>query len=289
VQWDDTLVLPELKGGNYMLMGRQGFTPSRANIYDRNGHALVAQGEATAIGLYPDKIDPAQAETLFNELTTLTGFSAETIKAMYANFPPGAGWYLPLAEVPADKIASSFDLLSGLSGLSLNSYKSRYYVDGGVAPHVIGYVSSIPAEELEAYQRLGYKQDERVGRYGLEKWGEQYLAGKRGGALYVYNAQGQPVTRLAETQAEPSQAITTTIDKELQEGAQQALGDFPGAVVVLERDTGRVLAMVSSPGFDPNAFEPVNYNSSTLLSQLDNQDRPLLNRATQGLYRFTKL
>jgi penicillin-binding protein 2 len=283
VKWDDTLILPELAGGNYLGMDR--YKSSRANIYDRNGHALVAQADATALGLYPDQINPDQAETLFTQLSSLTGIRSESIQAMYANFPPGGGWYLPLGEVSAGTVSSRWDLLSSLSGLVLSPYKSRYYFDGGVAPHVIGYVSAIQAEEVEAYKRRGYQQDERVGRIGLEKWGEQYLSGKRGGALYVFNTQGQPVTKLAEAEAQPSQAIYTTLDKDFQEGVQNALSGFKGAAVVLERDTGRVLAMASSPSFDPNAFEPVNYNSYTLLSDMNNnQSQPLFNRATQGQY-----
>ncbi len=284
VQWDDTLVLPQLKGSNYLKMDRQDYIPARANIYDRNGHALVAQADATALGLYPDQIDPAQAATLFAELYDLTGLTEDTIKAMYADFPIGKEWYLPLGEVSADRIASRYEALSQLSGLVMRPYKSRYYFDKGIAPQLVGYVSPIPAEEIDAYLRLGYQPDERVGRSGIEKWGEAYLLGKRGGALYVYNAQGQPITRLAETQAQPSQAIYTTLDRDFQLAAQQAMGSLRGAIVVLERDTGQILAMVSSPGFDPNAFEPINFNSEELLSEINQQDQPLLNRATQGQY-----
>jgi penicillin-binding protein 2 len=285
VQWDDTLVLPELTGGNYLAMDRQGYVPTRANIYDRNEQALVAMTDATAIGLYPDNIVEDQAELLFSELTRLTGLRSDAIQAMYANFPFGSGWYLPLGEISTDRIGRRWDVLSGLSGLVLSSYKSRYYFDSGVAPHVVGYVSAIQAEEVETYKRRGYLQDERVGRAGLEYWGEKYLAGKRGGALYVFSAQGQPVTRLAEAPAEPSQAIYTTLDKDFQEAAQRAISGFKGAIVAVERDTGRVVGLVSSPGFDPNAFEPINFNSYSLLSEISSDPaQPLYNRATQGQY-----
>ncbi len=282
VKWDDTLIHPQLAGGNYLAMDLD--IPARANIYDREAHALVAQANATAIGLYPDNLDPEQADDLFGWLVRLTGLRADTIQAMYENFPAGAGWYLPLAEVPADQIARNYEDLSSFSGLVLSSYKSRYYFDGGIAPHVVGYVSAIQPDEVEAYKRLGYRQDERVGRDGLEKWGEQYLAGKRGGTLYVLSPQGQPVTRLAKSSAQPSQAVYTTLERDFQSEVQNALGNFRGAAVVLERDTGRVLAIASSPSFDPNAFEPVNYNSFTLLNEMASQDQPLFNRASMGQY-----
>ena len=283
VQWDETLILPELGGGNTLRMDR--LIPSRANIYDRDGQALVAQADATALGVFPDQIDPDQENTLLSELWRLTGLYPDNIHARYENFPPGAGWYLPLLAVPADLVQQREGVLSGLAGLVLSPFRSRFYFDGGIAPHVIGYVSAIPAEEVGEYQRQGYLQDERVGQAGLEKWGEAYLSGKRGGALYVVDPNGATVTKLAESPAEPAQAIFTTLDKELQLGAQQAIEGFKGAVVILERDTGRVIAMASSPGFDPNLFEPANLNSGYEIGELFDQNTiPLLNRATQGQY-----
>ncbi len=283
VQWDQALVLPELAGGNTLSMER--YTPSRANIYDRDGHALVAQTDATAIGIRPALINYDTIDELYSVLNGLTGEREETINSLIQNVPEGADWYVPLGEVPASEIEQQFGDLSGLTGLVLSPYKARYYFDGGIAPHVIGYVGQIQAGQEEEYLRQGYRIDERVGQAGLEKWGEGYLSGTRGGALYVISPQGQIVTKLGETQPKPSQAIYTTLYKDFQLSTQQALEGFRGAIVVLERDTGRVLAMASSPGYDPNAFEPLNFNYNTLLTELfANQNNPQLNRATQGLY-----
>lgn len=284
VQWDDTLVLPELHGGNYLSMDREGYTPARANIYDRYGHALVAQTDVTALGLYPDQIDPDQEEELFSTILELTNLSSERVKSLYASYPEGAGWYLPLGEIPADR-EIDYGRVNQLSGLALSPFKSRFYFEGGIAPHVLGYVSAIQPEEVDEYARKGYRKDERIGRSGLEKWGEAYLAGSRGGALYVMDEYDHPLTRLAESDALPSQSINLTLDKDFQVAVQNTIGSFNGAIVVLERDTGRVLALVSSPMFDPNVFEPVNFNEETDLGEiLSDPDQPLLNRATQGLY-----
>lgn len=283
IQWDRGLILPELSGGNTLRMDYS--IPSRANIYDKDGQALVAQADATALGLFPDQIDPDQENTLLSELYRLTGIYPDTIAAMYEDFPPGADWYLPLMAVSADAVSQREGVLSGLSGLVMRPFRSRYYFEGGISPHIVGYVSAIPAEEVEEYRRLGYRQDERVGQAGLEKWGEEFLSGVRGGALYVVDQDGLTVTKLAESSAEPSQAIYTTLDKDLQLGVQGAIAGFRGAAVVLELDTGRVLAMASSPGFDPNLFEPSNLNSSYALGDLfDPEKTPLVNRASQGQY-----
>jgi penicillin-binding protein 2 len=125
-----------------------------------------------------------------------------------------------------------------------------------------------------------------VGRGGLEYFAEDSLAGVRGGVLYVVDPNKNIITQLAAKKPEPAQAVYTTIDYDLQLGLQRsnALSNgMLGAIVVLERDTGRVLAMLSSPGFNPNLFEPTNYNYSYLINDLyDPITTPLLNRATQG-------
>jgi len=284
VQWDDTLVLPELQGGNYLSMDTEGYTPSRANIYDRYGTALVAQTDVTALGLYPDQIDPSQEDELFAFISELTNLSPDRIKRLYSDYPEGAGWYLPLGEISTDR-EIDYKKVNRLSGLALSPDKSRFYIDGGIAPHVIGYVSPIQPEEVDEYTRRGYQKDERVGRSGLEEWGESYLSGSRGGALFVMDEHNRPLTRLAESSASPSQSIQVTLDKDFQYAVQNAIGSFAGAIVVLERDTGRVLAMVSSPDFDPNAFEPVHFDDNSSLGEiLNDPNQPLLNRALQGLY-----
>ncbi|HEX9616770.1 MAG TPA: NTF2-like N-terminal transpeptidase domain-containing protein, partial [Anaerolineales bacterium] len=210
IQWDEALILPELAGGNTLRMDYQ--IPSRANIYDREGQALVAQADATALGLIPSQIDPDQETTLLNELSRLTGMRPDTIQAMYENFPPGVDWYLGLREVSADAVQARENVLSGLAGLVMRPFRSRYYFDNGIAPHVIGYVTAIPLEQEEEYRRLGYRRDERVGQSGLEKWGEAYLSGKRGGALYLVDPSGLILTKLGESAPAPSQAIYTTLD-----------------------------------------------------------------------------
>lgn len=283
LQWDEALLLPELRNGNYLRMEYR--TPSRANIYDREGRALVAQTDAVAIGLDTGKVDEKTENALLAELFQLTGVRPEKLKPLIESYRPN-GWYLPVGDVSAEDWIKREAVLLSFPGVIAQPFRARYYFNEGIAPHVVGYVSAIQQEEVEKYKRLGYNVfSDRVGQKGLEAWGEQYLAGKRGGVLYLMSPDHSIITILAETSPEPAQAIYTTLDKDLQEGVQDALGNFRGAVVVLERDTGRVLAMASSPGFNPNLFEPQNYNYSFLINDLfDPNQLPLLNRATQGQY-----
>lgn len=280
VAWDDSTILPELKGGNNLVMDQQA--PARANIYDRNGMALAYETQAVSLGVIPGQI--TDEKTLLSQLSQTLGMNPEVIRSKYATAQPD--WYVPLGDVSMDEVKSRYNYLSGLGGLVIRTSQTRYYYGGGIASHVVGYVDDIPKENLQTYLAQGYPQDAKVGIMGLEKWGESYLAGKRGGTLYVVSPSGQVLATLGHSDPQPADAVYTTLDRSLQTQIQRyGMGSFSGAVVVLNRDTGEVLAMVSSPGFDSNLFDPTNYNSQFLLSSLLNDPRnPLLNRATQGVY-----
>lgn len=283
VQWDDGLIMPELKGGNQLALDLK--SPTRGNIYDRNGDPVAVASDIFALGIVKGATNPDQEGLMLSQLSKLTGKDPDWIRAMYAPDTVYDGTYIPVGEVARDAFMASYNVLSGIAGLYANEYSGRFYPDNGIAPHVTGYVGAIQAEEKEKYLRQGYSIDDRVGMTGLERWGEKYLLGQRGATLYVNNSQGSPVTRLAQVESKPSQSITMTIDSNLQIEAQKAIAGFSGAVVVLERDTGRVLAMVSSPGYDPNAFEFRNYNSNTLLGYINGDGRArLYNRATGNGY-----
>lgn len=279
VQWDDGLILPELQGGNQLAMDYK--IPARGDIYDRQGQAIVTQSEAYAIGIVPGQIAEKGENFLLDELSKVTGFYPAAIRALYEDAAPD--WYIPVGEVSAAEAERLLQL--NLGGLVLTPYQSRFYNNGGLASQTIGYTQYISPEQLEEYRRKGYRGDERVGMSGIEMWGEQYLGGKRGGSLYVIGKDGQIITRLGNSDPQPADSIYLTIDGNLQLHAQRAIAGFRGAVVVLERDTGRVLAMASSPGFDPNLFEPTNVNTQYLQNDLlTNTQQPLVNRATQGQY-----
>lgn len=282
VAWDDAMVLPELAGGNKLQVDYK--IPARGDIYDRNGNAIVTEEDAISLGIVPSQIVPDDSGQLFFELEQLTGVSAGTIKAEYENYPQNPG-YIPVGETTAAAFHKRASLLSNYPGLWWFEYTGRYYQDGGVAPHVVGYTQYISPDNLAEYRRKGYSGAEKVGTSGVEASGEEYLSGKRGATLYVVAPDGSIVNTLAQVDPQPSQSIYLTIDRDLQERVQAALGAFNGAIVVMERNTGRVLAMASTPGFDPNVFEPTNYNMSTGLSLLFNDNnQPLLNRAAQGTF-----
>lgn len=278
VTWEDALILPELAGGNVLQMDYQ--VPARGDIYDNDGQPLVTQAEIFAFGVDTGAINYDTINTLVADLARLCGLYEEDILDQIA--AAGPGWYLPMCEGSREEASRLLAL--NLGGLSVTPYTSRYYFGQGFASQVTGYTLPIPPEDLDEYRRKGYRGDEKVGQAGIEKWAEDYLAGQHGGSLYVVDANGQIVTRLGESSPVPADSIYLTIDRDLQFYAQKALAGFRGAAVVLERDTGRVLAMASSPDFDPNLFDPNNPNRDLLTNLLNSTNEPLVNRAAQGQF-----
>ncbi len=280
LQWDESLILPELAGGNILRMDYS--IPSRGNIYDRDGDVLVAQSDAFAFSIIPGNVTEESLNVLLDEVWRLCGTSRESLAFQIVNTP--ALFPIPLCQASEQESQRIRSIAP--SGLQWTPYNSRYYFRLGSSSNVVGYTQFISEEQLETYRRRGYRGDERVGMAGIELWAEDYLSGKHGGTLYVINpSTGTPVTRIAESQPEPADSVYLTMDDNLQFYAEEAIKGFRGAVVVLERDSGRVLAMASSPTFDSNAFQPTNPNSQAQIVELfQRQDRPLVNRAAQGQY-----
>lgn len=283
VAWDDTLILPELAGGNTLSMER--FEPGRGNIFDNDGDTMVASTQAVALGVFPYLMLEDEWPGFLSQMARLTGLTIDQLEDLVFLDEDGTpvNDYVALGEVSADAFGAVESAVSGYSGIRYTFYDTRFSFDGGSAPHALGYVGSIPAEEVDNYIPLGYQSDDRIGRLGIEAWGEEYLSGTRGGILYVLNPEGQVVTQLATAQAQAPDAIYTTLDADLQARAQEAIKDFTGAIMVLERDTGRILAMASSPSFNPNWADVNNFNEDWN-SYFPDDARRFFNRATQGQY-----
>ena len=282
ILWQDTLVMPELAPGNRLVMDIQ--VPPRGTIFDRNGVPLAYQTRAYALGVVPAQVQASYWTNLINEFSRLTGKTPQVITEMMNRAEPTQ--YLVIGEVTADKYEERYSYLNNYDvGVYVTEYNAgRYYTEGGIGVHMIGYVLPISAEEAEDMQRQGYRVDERIGSLGIEAWGQEYLAGKRGASLYVVDAEGNTIDRLSRTEAEAAYSIYTTYDEQFEYDLQRAVNGLNAAVVVLERDTGRVLGMASAPGFDANLLDFNNYNSFFSGNLLYNNDRPMYNRATQGQY-----
>ncbi len=276
VDWRRETIWPDLADGNAFAVEYQ--TPPRANIYDRNGAGLAIPSTIVTVGVIPDKIQ--DEGSVLNALSQALGLTLEELQAKYVGQP--TSWFIPLGDISGEE-SLAYEVLLNQAGIERRERSGRLYPLDGVGAHVVGWVSSIPEESLDEYRRRGYRDDAWVGISGLEAWGESTLAGKNGGRLSLIKSDGTYLRGLVERQPERGRAIFSTLDRDLQEQAEQILGNRAGAIVAMDVASGAILAMASGPDFDNNAFvRPTD--QWQLQGLLNDPARPLLNRATQGSY-----
>ena len=277
IEWTPALILPQLSDETFVRMST--WSPSRGNIYDRNGLGLAVQGQIVEVGVVPGDIED-EAAVLY-QLSLVLGDPIAELQSRYADARPN--WYVPLGEISTEVAQLHYDTLTAMPGIELREAWTRSYRDEVIAPHVVGLIGPIPREEVDQWRLQGYSGDEMVGRLGLERWGEPYLAGEPGGRLEIVSQQGAVIAVLAERSSRESSSLYTTFDREFQKQVQEILGQTQGAIAVLEVDTGRVLALATYPSFDPNLFT-LGISGQQWLNLQADQRRPLVNRATQGTY-----
>ncbi|WP_239454467.1 penicillin-binding transpeptidase domain-containing protein [Bacillus suaedaesalsae] len=269
VQWDSTHIFPQLQEGQEVKVSSS--QPVRGEIYDRNGNPLAQNGKVYEVGIEPGKLGDEKAATL-TELSSLLQLSIEEIEAKL-----NESWVKPDLFVPIKKIDPNNQELavkvSSLQGVFLQKeVSSRYYPLGESAAHLIGYVQTISAEQLEKLKGQGYTRSSKIGKVGLEQVFEDRLRGETGWKIYIPNGEV-----IAEKPAESGENITLTIDAILQANAYSQLKGDAGSVVAIHPKTGETLALVSSPSYNPNDFI-FGMSNSTWKSLNDNPLKPLMAR-----------
>ena len=277
VDWSKKSIIKELEGDNLMHMASR--TPERANVYDVQGKGLAVKGDLVTVGVVPGSI--VDEPVLLSRLSAVLGMPQAEIKQKYADQP--ATWFIPIADISLEESRKHYEFLSNTKGITLHPKSVRVYPTPVVAPHVIGFLGGVPADELESWQARGYTGDELVGRTGIEAWGEPYLAGQRGGTLTIITPQGQVVTTLARRDAVPARSVYLTLEHGFQQKVEDLLGERKGAAVVMDVESGRVLALATWPRFDPNLFAE-GINSTAWSALVNDPAHPMLNRAIQGQY-----
>jgi penicillin-binding protein 2 len=276
VAWTPALIFKDLGDG---LIRFNPDLPARGRILDRKGRPLAQQGTVSQVGLIPEGIkDEAQ---FLDVLSKTLGLTPEEIKAKYATAQPN--WYVPLKILP-DPLPPEIEAqLKPVQGVAVRKVRDRVYPQGALAAHVVGYLGRVTEEELKTLAARGYTADDRIGRAGIEAWGEQYLAGKKGGQLTVVGQDEKFRALIAERKSEPAADITLTLDLDLQRALEEGLGDRPASGVILDPRSGGVLAMAAHPTYDPNGFI-LGFDDATWARLNDEAQRPLWNRAVQFAY-----
>ncbi len=261
--------------------------PNRGVIVDRHGTVLARNYSAFTLEITPSKVDDLDA-------------TIEGLGTVIEVLPKDRKRFRKLLE--ESKTFESLPIRSRLSeeevarfaanryrfpGVEVKARLFRQYPLGPIAAHAIGYISRINKRDLEVIEEseatANYKGTDHIGKTGLEQRYEFHLHGETGYEQVEIDAGGRAIRNLSRTAPVQGNNLTLTLDTRLQEMAEKAFGDRRGALVAIEPATGGILALVSTPTFDPNLFiDGIRTDDWDLLN--NSPDKPLLNRALNGAY-----
>lgn len=252
---------------------------NRGHIVDRKGKLLAANNLARSIYLWPKEQTPEQWKATADKLSPLLKIPASEILQKIKQVDPLS--YRPVRlrqAMPPEVFVPLQEQVGQMPGVEVRPEAKRYYPEGSLAAHVMGYIGEATAEDLKAHPE--YPMGMIVGQMGIEASSNKQIAGVWGDRLIEINAKNQELRLIGETPPKPGEAVQLTIDMEMQKAAETALGNRRGAVVALDVKTGEVLVLASHPTFDPNLFtRKITKDDWAILQDPENS---LLNRAMQG-------
>ena len=266
--------------------------PTRGLIFDRRGRVLAENLPAYQLELIPEQV-PDLDDTL-SRLAAIDLIKEEDIPRFNGLSQSGPR-FKPITlrfRLREDEIANFAIQRPRFPGVDLQPRLVRYYPDGELVAHAIGYVGALSTADLERLDAAAYAGTSHTGKTGVEHFNEPLLHGEPGFQQVVTNALGRRVpveTRdFAESQPEserpvPGDNLYLSLDLDLQRVATAAMDGKRGSVVAIDPNNGEILALVSAPAFDPNAFA-TGMSQSEYNALQTNEDRPLFNRAVRGSY-----
>ena len=272
IQWNPSFIFPEMEEGDKV----RAITlePQRGEIVDHKGRVLATNRTVADVGITPAKwkalsIDQQDSVRQILELTD------EQINSLSQAEASRQESFIRLATVPEDDMRML--ALEKIEGLVFRNKQVRFYPYSEAFAHLIGYVGAIEKEQWEQRKQQGYRPTDIIGKTGLEKLEEERLRGSLGGRISIIDAKGVEKKRVQEKTAKDGETIRLTIDADVQQALYEQIRQDAGTAAAIQPMTGEVLALVSSPSFDPNTF--VLGLSSKEWKRLNEDPRkPLLNR-----------
>ena len=289
--WQDSLIFPDLESDDKISVTTS--KAERGEILDRDGKMLAGEGVATSVGIIPGKLKDRNAS--LKKLAELLEIDVETINSKLTAKWVKEDSFVPIATIPKVKEIDLMQIqpeektlgeqerqnkLLKIPGVMLSDVEVRSYELGEAAAHLIGYVQSVTAEDLENHPGEGYTTESVIGKSGLEKLYEKQLKGKDGCDIKILDSDGKVKEVLASDLKEDGENVKLTIDSELQKSLYQQFKDDPGCSVAMNPYTGEVLALVSTPSYDNNEFIQ-GISSEKWTSLNEDKKKPLYNRFRQ--------
>ena len=258
--------------------------PTRGLIYDRHGELLAHNRTVYSIVMVAER--SADMEAKLADVAALVALSDAEIEAFHDRW---ANKRHRLAPVPVKRNIGEAERAvievnrHRLGGVDIQPETVRSYPLGQLMAHAVGSVRRISKDDLEELDQRRYRATELIGKRGVEAFYEASLHGEPGMSSVEVNVQGVTQREIARARPTPGLSMTLHLDSNLQIAATAALGQRRGAVVAIDPGTGGILALVSTPAYDPNLFvtgiAPAQYRELA-----NSPDKPLVNRAVNGRY-----
>lgn len=251
----------------------------RGHILDRKGNLLAGSYLSRSVYLWPQEQSETEWKTTAEQLSLILNIpSSEIIKQLEK-----VGYRSRLSvristNLSPEKFIALAEKLEDFRGVEIRSDSRRDYRHGNLAAHILGYIGEATLDELKA--NPSYPMGMIVGKMGIERIANSKLDGVWGNRLIEVDVKGQEIQELGVQSPQQGEPVKLTLDLALQKTAEKALANRRGAVVALDVKTGAILALASGPTFDPNWF--ADQLTDNEWQQLQNPDKPLLNRALQG-------
>jgi penicillin-binding protein 2 len=261
----------------------QTVDPPRGLILDRNGVKLAENRPSFDVSFTPK--DAGDVGRVLGELAEHLQSPSEDLLAK-VKYSRGLAAFKPVLlkhDIGRDVLAAVEARRVDLPGVSVQVRLRRNYLFGMNAAHVIGYLGEVSLDELKSGDYPGLRSGDAIGKFGVERTFDGYLRGEPGGRQVEVNANGQVMRVLQTVSPRPGRNIILTIDRELQQRAEELLEGVAGAAVAVDPSNGNVLALASSPAFNQNSFVS-GIASDTWESLISHPYRPLENKAIQGEY-----
>ena len=255
----------------------------RGILFDRHGVPLVDNRPAFTLSLIPRELDrdPERRQVALGRVAALLGIPYRELEESAARVSPDS--FLPVRVrrgLTLDDVAKVEEWKLELPGVIVEVEPQRTYPTSRFAAHLLGYVREANEEQLKQGR---YRRGDMVGQTGLERLLDEYLRGRDGGQSIEVDAMGRPVRLVQQMEPHPGAQVVTTIDRRVQEAAEQALEGRAGAIVVMDPRNGDVLALASAPAFPIDRFTGT-IDREAWLAVVRDPEHPMLNRALQTQY-----
>ena len=255
----------------------------RGVLFDRNGAPLVDNRPAFTLSLIPRELprDTESRDAVLGRVASLLRIPYQELLDAVARVQTDS--FLPVRVrrgLTLQDVAKVEEWKLEIPGVITEVEPQRVYPTSRFAAHLLGYVREASDDQLKQGR---YRRGEMVGQSGLERLLDEYLRGQDGGERIEVDAMGRPVRLIQQSEPRAGAQVITTVDRRIQEAAEQAMEGHAGAVVVMDPRNGDLLAMVSTPAFDIDRFTET-IDRSAWLRVVQDPHFPLMNRAVQGQY-----